>query len=166
MQHYGTPTRLLDVTFSPYVAAFFALETGNEDCCIYAIRHVNFTEADEKHFGGTEYKKLIFSDKKDIKPFFFPYEPEMKNERLVAQQGAFLVSSTNYSSYDDIIKRYFIDSNSAIKYVLKKTMRLDALKKLRIMNISTATLFPGIDGFARSLRLNVLDSIQRRKRLH
>jgi len=165
MQHYGTPTRLLDVTFSPYVAAFFALETGNEDCCVYAIDHAHFTETDKEHFGNTEYKNNVFSDQRDSKSFFFPFEPEMKNERIVAQQGAFLVSSTNYNTYDDIIFNYEFDEKSCVKYILKKKMRLEGLLKLRLMNITSATLFPGIDGFARSLRFQVLDSIKRRKRL-
>lgn len=166
MQHYGTPTRLLDVTFSPYVAAFFALETGNEDCCFYAIDHTHFTETDKEHFGNEAYKSKVFSDQRGKKSFFFPFEPEMKNERIVAQQGAFLVSSTNYNTYDDIILNYEFDEKSCVKYIIKKEMRLEGLLKLRLMNITSATLFPGIDGFSRSLRFQILDSIKRRRRLY
>lgn len=41
MQHYGAPTRLLDVTLSPYVAAFFALEehtcSEHDDLALWAV---------------------------------------------------------------------------------------------------------------------------------
>jgi hypothetical protein len=38
IQHYGGPTRLLDVTRSPYVALFFAFEpTGDYDRALWAI---------------------------------------------------------------------------------------------------------------------------------
>ena len=37
MQHHGAPTRLTDFTWSPYVAAFFALERTIADGVIWAL---------------------------------------------------------------------------------------------------------------------------------
>src|SRR6516225_3953599 len=37
MQHHGAPTRLIDFTWSPYVAAFFALERTLHDGVVWSI---------------------------------------------------------------------------------------------------------------------------------
>lgn len=167
MQHYGTQTRLLDMTFSPYVAAFFALEAGHDDCCVYAIRHKYFTELDKDVLGENYREKSVFADRRGEKCYFFPYEPELKDERIVAQQGLFLVSSNNYETYDRIIEIYNTPQSirDCVKYTLSKSIRYEGLKKLRAMNISRATLFPGIDGFCQSIKFQVLENVKRLQRL-
>ncbi|MGH9423474.1 MAG: FRG domain-containing protein, partial [Thermoanaerobaculia bacterium] len=37
MQHHGAPTRLLDFSYSIYVAAYFALENSDGDCAVWGV---------------------------------------------------------------------------------------------------------------------------------
>ncbi|MDD2466883.1 MAG: FRG domain-containing protein [Desulfobulbus sp.] len=152
MQHFGCPTRLLDVTASPYIALFFALEQGHSDAAVYGFHQQELRNTDIEVL-GEEYQKNILKNVKKDKAFIIPYEPKQTNERLVAQQGAFLVPSNNYETIDTIINLYD-DSKGhlAKKFIISEKLRLEGIQKLRRMNISAASLFPGLEGFCRSLR--------------
>ena len=86
MQHHGAPSRLLDFTFSPYVAAFFCLESGTSDA---ALRR-----ADEKFFeiDPTDvYQNIMETNGDKDEAFISAFEPKFSNTRLMAQQGLFLM---------------------------------------------------------------------------
>ena len=155
MQHHGAPTRLLDFTWSPYVAAFFALESSTSNSAVWAI---NTFAAGTVCFGpkvppGDE----IPSPRKAMK--FYGYEslddvaigePFFKNQRLIAQSGTFSCPVDLNRSIDEILGKR---ENTIVKFVLNGSeLRQQALNELYRMNITHATLFPDLDGLARSLR--------------
>ena len=55
-----------------------------------------------------------------------------------------------------------LDGPAMIKIVLPRRIHREAIDDLRKMNITAATLFPGLDGFARSLRhtLRIFEGVQ------
>jgi hypothetical protein len=165
MQHYGTPTRLLDVTLSPYIALYFALEKGNDDCCVFAFNHKKLKEFDEKCFKSDDYREEVFKNRKGSKSFIIPFEPLIKTERLLAQQGLFLVPSTNYENFDYILDLYDLSGEACIKYLIPASLRFDGITRLQRMNITTTALFPGLEGFCRSLRFEVMDNLKRLERI-
>lgn len=154
MQHFGCPTRLLDVTASPYIALYFAIELGTTDAAVYAFNHEEFNKIDLQIL-GKDYRKTVMDGKVGDKAFIMPFEPKETNERMLAQQGAFLVPSNNRESFEQIINVYEAEEPQVKKLVLTANMRLRLIRKLRSMNITAATLFPGLDGFCRSLKFQV-----------
>ena len=150
MQDHGAPTRLLDFTWSPYVAAFFALHNATEDAVIWAcnpfeIESVMKLDIEEpgvfrRHFlTGTQ-------------PFVWIGEPHAMNRRLIAQSGTFLTPAILDQPIEEILTGYPDPENTLIKFILPADkIRQRGLRELYKMNITQATLFPDLDGLARSL---------------
>lgn len=167
MQHYGAPTRLIDATFSPFIALYFALEKGSKDCAVFAIKPEHFTEIDKDVLGEENLKSQIFDDNKGSgnDAFFIPFEPKKTNPRLVVQQGVFFVPSTNYQTFDKIISIYEDRDTACKKLLIPASLRYDGLKFLRDINITSSVLFPDIEGFCKSLRFQILETTKRLKPL-
>ena len=74
------------------------------------------------------------------------------NRRLIAQSGTFLVPAVLDKSVEEILKEYPNPRETLIKFILPADkVREKGMRELYRMNITQATLFPDLDGLARSL---------------
>ena len=150
MQDHGAPTRLLDFTWSPYVAAFFALHNTTHEGGIWACNPVEIEKpksVDLKEPGS--FRKYFLSK---AEPFVWLGEPHAMNRRLIAQSGTFLVPSVLDRSIEEILKEYPKPERTLIKFILPaEKIREKGMRELYRMNITQSTLFPDLDGLARSL---------------
>ena len=178
MRHHGAPTRLLDWTKSPYVAAFFATAEAAEDdsCVVWAIDAFTLTGVafgmvsqmfpqfkNERHEilcqSGVFQQIFMQQYPQPEYALVAPVQPSRANERVTVQQGLFLCPCNLHLGFEQCMSKVLQSANRGSrmlhKLVIKPEVRTDILQQLHRMNISYATLFPGLDGFARSLGTNL-----------
>jgi hypothetical protein len=160
MQHYSCPTRLLDWSQSPYVALYFAInENFDSNAALFAWdwryykRNLNEAYPKEQEIKSAEILKFT---KHDIIEMIFAVK---LNERIVRQQGAFSVSNNIIKNHDDLIidlgKK--VDKPSGLyKLEIPAHLKLEFLARLKLMNISPESLFPGLDGLGRTIKETLL----------
>jgi hypothetical protein len=150
MQDHGAPTRLLDFTWSPYVAAFFALHNTTEEGVIWACNPVEIDKAKQIDLDKAgSFRKYFLSN---TRSFVWLGDPYAMNRRLIAQSGTFLVPGVLDQSIENILKEYPNPKETLIKLILPADkIREKGMRELYRMNITQASLFPDLDGLARSL---------------
>ena len=159
-QPHGLATSLLDWTYSPFVALFFAFEEEKCDC------EGGFREPDKRVVFTLTHHLLSVGDRKGeaIEKLVRPFSaPGYGNYRAVSQAGVFL-KMPNGRDLESYVREHFKGETykeppakgaylhpSAIltKLIIPNKDRIECLRFLDHMNINRASLFPDLDGVAR-----------------
>ncbi|WP_242490137.1 FRG domain-containing protein [Noviherbaspirillum cavernae] len=163
MQHHGAPTRLLDFTKSPFVAAFFALESAVSDAAVFALNTPVLWNAPPVNNPLLTRDTIDPRKKGNFDRYFLQNdsqiiwigEPTEMDMRLVAQSGTVVLPGVLDKSLDEILKEYHAEETLIRKIILPRHVRDEAMKALYRMNITNATLFPDLDGLAKSIKFEL-----------
>jgi FRG domain-containing protein len=164
-QHHGAPTRLLDWTYSPFVAMHFAtaqeMDTDGVIWCVDANRANELLPdllkrilADE----GTPVFTAEMLERAAETPqdfdaladddFVVFFEPPSFDERIVNQSALFALKSNPRVGLD----RWLANHQSIFRRViLPAAIKWEVRDKLDQANITERVLFPGLDGLSRWL---------------
>lgn len=164
MRHYGVPTRLLDWTASFYVGAYFAASKApDKDGAIYLVHRRTLAEAMKfTHADAAEMPTSVTAADKefqrpDAPPVVHVYSRKTALlDRMVVQQGVFLVSRNVRADLEEVLATEIPKVADSSKETLRKISVPAALKqtirrRLRAMNVTGSSLFPGLDGIGREL---------------
>jgi len=149
-QHHGLHTRLIDWSYDPYAALWFALEKSKQNDSRPEVWVMN------------PLKKDVIDDLKHAKPFYGERTKVFKSSfdipRLKAQKGCFVLFKHVESSSKGFVP---LEKNKQLRERLERvriqnhaTARI--LKQLNAMGYDRDILFPDIDKVAASVQAKIL----------
>ncbi|HAQ65943.1 MAG TPA: FRG domain-containing protein [Bacteroidales bacterium] len=163
-QHHGLPTRLLDWTYSPYVALHFAtanLMKFDIDGVIWCVNYVKINQYlphllhEPLHDEGSNVftpsmldpvcNSLRKLESLQPDPFALFLEPPSVDERIVNQHALFSMMSNSTSLFNP-----WLESNPSIffRIIIPSSLKWEIRDKLDQANITERVLFPGLDGLS------------------
>jgi hypothetical protein len=165
-QHHGLPTRLLDWTYSPYVALHFATAKADwfdRDGAVWMVDYVRAHELApqalraclEQHGTNlftTEMLESVAGDVGGLRElgdeFVIFVEPPSFDERIVNQYALFSLMSRPDSSLDEWLRAH---DDLVRRIVIPAELKWEVRDKLDQANVTERVLFPGLDGLTRWL---------------
>jgi hypothetical protein len=165
-QHHGVPTRLLDWSYSPLVAAHFAtIAPPGSDRAVWRLdwkqvhRRFSLPELalliDDLHRlvgRDGEFTPWRLIDEGDRgRPFACMIEPATLDERIAAQAGVFTLCSDTSRSFDEFLAEHGLE-DALSRFVIPAGASDCVRDQLDLAGIDERRLFPDLDGVAEQMR--------------
>lgn len=166
--HHGLPTRMLDWTYSPFVALHFATDNPQQFNIDGVVWCVNYRQL-KKHLPD-RLKELLRQDGADVfttellgrganslpdldrlagEPFPLFLEPPSLDERIINQFALFALMSSPTARLDEwLAERTVSGGGLTRRIIIPSALKWEVRDKLDQANITERVLFPGLDGLS------------------
>ena len=184
MQHYGSPTRLLDFTFNPAAALFFALRESGQGMGPYSIHALHIDSVRECAKAAREnlpqYEKISpklnpkteeyeIGTKPSAVDFVGFFDGSKLNPRQEAQDGLFMVPSRIDLDIEDWLKKNLAPVKTIkphntpwVEFVFdnEKDSYYKVVNQLVQVGMTAKRLFPGLEGICESMKYSWLEVVK------
>lgn len=152
LQHHGYPTPLIDWTFSPFVAAFFAFQSVTPDQTARPRIFIFDQEAWNARYG-----RMAFTADAARAQVIVLESISFGNPRASPQQA--LSTVVNVADVESFVAKQ--ERSDGAEYLtacdLSPAEQPKIMRELELMGITYGSLFPGLDGICRDMKDRLFD---------
>ena len=163
MRHYGVPTRLLDWSESPLIAAYFAInENSNDDGSLWMLlpveldKHANIKSEYEYDIPAFDVDNIL----NNYTPDTYAYEESSSllpvafiaprnNQRMQSQLSVFTINHRDKTPIEEIG-----DKKHVWKYIIPTEYKQEIRRDLEMLGINRFHIYPELESIGQMLKMD------------